>query len=501
MFLNEQKILRNTLTSFTQFGDTLTNGAFDIGSNNTPSAILGPLTAGGTYYIRIGNKFFEIQYSGFGAYGDMKFQYQVQSGTENMSLLYNNSGYDVDGPFTWTDYTITMKNDFGGDRASVSGTIYLNSEVHNNVGYTGIQLTREARTFPHTASGVDNQYISSYYRKWRHWQDLSTNINYTMSSASNYTLTATYARKYNVTYQNYFNPSDNGGTIKLNGNSGSSPSSLDIYEDLTYSLEAINQTRNSVSYTFDHWEFGGSSIGSSNPYSSYSPTGSGTLQARFNGKPVNTYRNMSFNDTHYGDAVQISWDKHPLDDSFVTQYAVWRKVKHNGVMGSATQIGTVTANGSSSYTYTDNEYLITNGYTDDLLYYDVRAYYSPSSAYSDADFVSVYGKESSIKMSTLSNQNNSVAKEKPTEFSFESYPNPFNPSTVIQYNLPSQGFVTIKIYDMLGREITTLVSGFKNAGSYNTEFSADKFNLSSGIYLYTLKAGAKQIVKKMIFAK
>ncbi|MEG8946845.1 T9SS type A sorting domain-containing protein [Rosettibacter firmus] len=90
----------------------------------------------------------------------------------------------------------------------------------------------------------------------------------------------------------------------------------------------------------------------------------------------------------------------------------------------------------------------------------------------------------------------------PEEFNLsQNYPNPFNPSTIINYQLPERNFVTIKVYDVLGKEITTLVNEFKEAGNYKIEFSADKYNLSSGIYFYTLKAGTNFAVKKMIYVK
>lgn len=83
----------------------------------------------------------------------------------------------------------------------------------------------------------------------------------------------------------------------------------------------------------------------------------------------------------------------------------------------------------------------------------------------------------------------------------QNYPNPFNPTTVISYQLPERNFVTIKVFDVLGKEITTLVNEFKEAGKYEIEFSADKYNLSSGVYFYTLKAGNNFAVKKMILTK
>jgi hypothetical protein len=79
----------------------------------------------------------------------------------------------------------------------------------------------------------------------------------------------------------------------------------------------------------------------------------------------------------------------------------------------------------------------------------------------------------------------------------QNYPNPFNPSTVISYQLPFDAVVSLKVYDMLGREVKSLVNNSQTAGSYNFRF--DGSNLSSGIYFYVLKAasGANEFSKTM----
>lgn len=93
-------------------------------------------------------------------------------------------------------------------------------------------------------------------------------------------------------------------------------------------------------------------------------------------------------------------------------------------------------------------------------------------------------------------EENSLVKE----FSLEqNYPNPFNPITSIQYAIGSRQFVTLKIYDLLGNEMTTLVNKEQLAGNYEVEFSAD--GLTSGIYLYKLQAGEFSQVRKMILLK
>ena len=88
----------------------------------------------------------------------------------------------------------------------------------------------------------------------------------------------------------------------------------------------------------------------------------------------------------------------------------------------------------------------------------------------------------------------------PEQFILEqNYPNPFNPSTSIRYSIPNSEFVRLKVYDILGREVATLVNEEKPAGSYGVEFNASQ--LSSGIYYYTIKTGNFVGTKKMILLK
>ena len=88
----------------------------------------------------------------------------------------------------------------------------------------------------------------------------------------------------------------------------------------------------------------------------------------------------------------------------------------------------------------------------------------------------------------------------PTGYSLEqNYPNPFNPSTKIAYSLPTSKLVTLKVYDILGKEITTLINKEQSAGKYEINFDGSK--LASGIYLIKLQAGEFIETKKMILAK
>jgi hypothetical protein len=81
----------------------------------------------------------------------------------------------------------------------------------------------------------------------------------------------------------------------------------------------------------------------------------------------------------------------------------------------------------------------------------------------------------------------------------QNYPNPFNPSTTIQFDIPKAAFVTLKVYNVLGQEVATLVNEKREAGRYEVEFDGSK--LTSGVYFYRLQAGSFVQTRKMILLK
>ncbi|MDP4197331.1 MAG: T9SS type A sorting domain-containing protein, partial [Bacteroidota bacterium] len=88
----------------------------------------------------------------------------------------------------------------------------------------------------------------------------------------------------------------------------------------------------------------------------------------------------------------------------------------------------------------------------------------------------------------------------PKEFTlYNNFPNPFNPTTTISYSIPKQSHVELKVYDMLGREVTTLIDKEQNAGEYKVKFNAS--SLPSGIYVYTIQAGQFRDAKKLMLLK
>jgi len=88
----------------------------------------------------------------------------------------------------------------------------------------------------------------------------------------------------------------------------------------------------------------------------------------------------------------------------------------------------------------------------------------------------------------------------PTSFSLQqNYPNPFNPATSIKYSIPKSGIVIIKVFDVLGRKISTLVNEYKLAGNYSVQFNAAKS--TSGVYFYRMESGSFTQTKKLLILK
>ncbi len=127
--------------------------------------------------------------------------------------------------------------------------------------------------------------------------------------------------------------------------------------------------------------------------------------------------------------------------------------------------------------------------------------YSYSDNLSDIASLKLYYRLKQVDFNGSFEYSNIVEVElAPSVFSLsQNYPNPFNPNTTINYQLPVNSFVTLKVYDVLGNEVATLVNEEKIAGEYEIKFNASE--MGSGVYFYKLQAGSFIGMKKMIFLK
>ena len=86
-------------------------------------------------------------------------------------------------------------------------------------------------------------------------------------------------------------------------------------------------------------------------------------------------------------------------------------------------------------------------------------------------------------------------------FLHQNYPNPFNPETNISFDLPKASPVTLKIFNLIGQEVATIVHGQLSAGTHTYRVSGEKYGLTSGVYFYGLSAGDFMQTRKMILLK
>ncbi|MEO8231335.1 MAG: T9SS type A sorting domain-containing protein [Ignavibacteriota bacterium] len=195
--------------------------------------------------------------------------------------------------------------------------------------------------------------------------------------------------------------------------------------------------------------------------------------------PQNT--SLSSNSGNFGQ-IRVSWVKNSEAD--LSLYEIWRKVDIQG--NTYELVGTTTNN-----YFVDPIYLYCPGGGDFYVTYKVRAK-------DMGNKFSPYSNEAGIRAEQLGKK--FFTCNSPADYNLDqNYPNPFNPNTKISYSIKEEGLVTLKVYDILGKEIATLVNENKPSGNYEAEFNASQ--LPSGMYIYKIQAGKFSDVKKMLLTK
>lgn len=292
----------------------------------------------------------------------------------------------------------------------------------------------------------------------------------------------------NFTFENDFG----GGVIIVNGSQYSSPAGgFEVIEKNTITAQGVNQTINNIEFTFDYFESAQQGVVSSPFTAEYHDV----ITAYYDAKPGGWYRNLMCT-SDVGELIALTWNDHPSTD--VTSYEIWRK---RGSGGTPVKIGTVNRGVGA---WTDPDYTRTGDTSDPMMQYDVRAYYAPQGTTGDPYFENIaYG---TIEASIVNNDTKYEAleskgklAEETISFSASNFPNPFNPTTNISYSLTNEGFVSLKVYDLLGKEIATLVNVVKSSGQYTVPFNAS--NLPSGVYIYTLQTNGRTLTRKMLLLR
>lgn len=190
--------------------------------------------------------------------------------------------------------------------------------------------------------------------------------------------------------------------------------------------------------------------------------------------------------------TKLTWEANLEDD--IASYKIYRALEDTDGMYAFHYIATVTHDpNSSTQSYIDYDVVTTRMPNTTLKYhYKLKAIDNTNkeSVFSDPDWIDALSgpMEKSGKYS-----------EKVSYALYDNYPNPFNPTTTISYSIKKNGLTSLKVYDILGNEVATLVNENETAGNYSVEFNAEQ--LPSGIYIYRLISGSFTASKKLILLK
>ncbi|MBN1302178.1 MAG: T9SS type A sorting domain-containing protein [Melioribacteraceae bacterium] len=396
-------------------------------------------------------------------------------------IVWDSQTYTVEVKFK-----IRIQNNFGGGNISVDGLTKSSpydrtSTTGDNIGLGAIEQTDGSYNYIWNTNGTNNSnWTYKLESQGFNLFSSSQNTSYNVSSNDRNTIIQANLRKIcNVSFSNQFIGSSYGGQVKVNGVWQSAPtSSIQVVEQNNITAEAQQTYQiNGILHTFSQWSNSSTSLSTSFNISQHS-----NVSADYSAKPMfsdNDYRGLTITaSSDPEEFIQLNWNDHP--NTSVTSYLITRK---RGYLSPVT-IGTV-SRGTTQFI--DYEYSLTGGGLKTSLEYSVQAYYSPAGTYSDIDYNFAIGYEADpfMKEKVENTDNTSLIV---SEYSISNFPNPFNPATQRHYQLPEQGHVTIKVYDMLGKEVAELVNETKDMGVYNVSFSGD--NLASGVYVYTIKVDA-----------
>jgi hypothetical protein len=264
--------------------------------------------------------------------------------------------------------------------------------------------------------------------------------------------------------------------INVNSTQYNSPAGSFAVRDqssITGGVVNTSETIEHIGFTFSSWSPGGSTSAAQQ----FTPSDNTTYTANFSAKPeapTNVQAGGNVNEN-----VHVTWTDNA--NSNVGSYQISRRLKDEP---SPTHVATVS---SGVQTWTDSAYIVTGTESDHFVEYYVYAVYTPTGSLSDAGTSVVWASESmGIPLKPVVN-----AGDIPSKFSLGNYPNPFNPSTTIRYDLPKDAGVKMDIYDVMGRKVRTLMDGSRSAGSYSVVWNSRDDHgrdVASGVYLYRFVA-------------
>lgn len=190
---------------------------------------------------------------------------------------------------------------------------------------------------------------------------------------------------------------------------------------------------------------------------------------------------------------RVVWAPYQNDNYTTSGYYVYRAVNYSTTPPALNQFTLVATTGNTKYDWTDYDFSVGGPLK---AHYFVKAILVPTEGGSSTTSSPTNTVTSSVGLY----KDNLERIEMVDSYSLnQNYPNPFNPSTIINYAVKDVGLVSIKVYDILGAEVATLVNETKEAGNFAVEFNVA--NLRSGVYIYTLQVNGFTSSKKMLLMK
>jgi len=195
-----------------------------------------------------------------------------------------------------------------------------------------------------------------------------------------------------------------------------------------------------------------------------------------------------------GNHPRLVWGPYPTIAA--EEFQIYRAISSDDTVPPLSSFSLITTMPGNTFQYTDTEFNLGGPVR---VYYFIKAGYYP---YKD-DPELIFTEPSNIaKVRGVFNKNyESGYDELVQTFSVTNFPNPFNPTTTINHFLPENGFTELKVYNIYGELVETLISENKSAGSHSVQFPLSGKKLASGVYPYTLSSGKYKTSGKMIMMK
>jgi len=263
------------------------------------------------------------------------------------------------------------------------------------------------------------------------------------------------------------------------------------YVTVKTNKQGLSYLVNNVSYTAPklfNWD-----IGSTQTLTAVSPQTSGGYKYVFTGWSNN-------NDTNLNQTITVNSNTSMYIANFKTQFRVFAFSNPTSIPVTITNSNNFFDSGSVVNVTVSPLQVQFNG----LTYYFNRWVGTGNGSYSGPNQVCQITMQAPITEKVIYDTINvsiqNISSEIPNKyFLYQNYPNPFNPETKIRFDIPKSGLMKLKIYDLLGKEVQTLYSGYLNAGKY--EFNFNGTELASGIYIYKLETENFKQMMKMVLLK